>query len=131
MGYDVSITRQRLIEARGFLGMNRKEFAEAVGVPYRTVTNYENGSREPGSEYLLKVADYCGVTTDWLLGFSDSARAVTPGAELARLLEMASEDERVLIREFLALPPEDREAVMRFLKNASAALVEKAIKKNS
>lgn len=43
-------------------------------MPYRTVTNYENGSREPGHDYLIKVADFCGCTTDWLLGLSDDPR---------------------------------------------------------
>ena len=71
---NLALMRQRLIEARAFVGMNRKEFSEALGIPYRTVTNYENGSREPGSDYISKVADYCGCTTDWLLGLTDSAR---------------------------------------------------------
>ena len=86
---NLALMRQRLIEARTFIGMNRKEFSEAIGVPYRTVTNYENGSREPGSDYISKVADYCGCTTDWLLGLTDSARekaesgaAVDPQIEL-------------------------------------------------
>ena len=71
---DLALMRQRLVKARSFIGMNRKEFSEALGVPYRTVTNYENGSREPGSDYISKVADYCGCTTDWLLGLTNSAR---------------------------------------------------------
>lgn len=62
---------ERLIDAREKLGYNRKDFSEKLGIPYRTITNYENGSREPGSDYLLKVANECGVTIDWLLGLSD------------------------------------------------------------
>jgi transcriptional regulator with XRE-family HTH domain len=62
------LVRQRLIEARIVAGYgNRKVFSEEIGVPYRTVTNYENGAREPGIEYISKVADFCGCTTDWLL----------------------------------------------------------------
>jgi transcriptional regulator with XRE-family HTH domain len=122
--FNPELMRQRLLSARAFLGMNRKEFAAALGVPYRTVTNYENGSREPGSEYILKVADYCCVTTDWLLGFSDNARAAAPGSEFARLLSAAGENDQVLIREYLKLPQADRDAVIRFLKNACAALSE-------
>lgn len=71
---DLTQLRERLIKARQFIGCNRKQFAEELGIPYRTVTNYENGSREPGSEYISKVADACGCTTDWLLGLSDSPR---------------------------------------------------------
>lgn len=66
--------RERLVQAREFIGYNRKSFADALGMSYRTVTNYENGSREPGHDYLIKVADFCGCTTDWLLGLSDDPR---------------------------------------------------------
>lgn len=70
--------RERLVQAREFIGYNRKSFADALGMPYRTVTNYENGSREPGHDYLIKVADFCGCTTDWLLGLSDDPRNNAP-----------------------------------------------------
>ncbi|MCI8538280.1 MAG: helix-turn-helix transcriptional regulator [Oscillospiraceae bacterium] len=68
---DYDLMRKRLVEAREHIGYNRKEFAEKVNIPYRTITNYENGSREAGSDYLTTVATICGVTTDWLLGVSD------------------------------------------------------------
>lgn len=69
---DLDLMRQRLIEARTAAGYNRKQFSEALGIPYRTITNYENGAREAGSEYISRVADFCGCTTDWLLGLSAS-----------------------------------------------------------
>lgn len=75
---DFDLMRKRLIETREFNGYNRKQFAEILKMPYRTVTNYENGSREPGSDYLAKVANVCGCTTDWLLGLSDDARCSSP-----------------------------------------------------
>ena len=69
---DFDLMRQRLVQAREHIGYNRKQFAEAMKIPYRTITNYENGAREPGSDYLTKVADFCGCTTDWLLGLTDT-----------------------------------------------------------
>lgn len=65
---------ERLVKAREYIGYNRKSFAEKLNIPYRTITNYENGSREPGSDYILKVANVCGCTTDWLLGLSDDPK---------------------------------------------------------
>lgn len=73
---------ERLVKAREFNGYNRKNFAEKLNIPYRTITNYENGSREPGSDYILKVADVCGCTTDWLLGLSDDPRNNAPHSAL-------------------------------------------------
>lgn len=86
---NLDLMRQRLVAARTRIGMNRKQFAEALGIPYRTVTNYENGSREPGSDYISKVADFCGCTTDYLLGLTgsggekaDTVAALDPQLEL-------------------------------------------------
>lgn len=75
---DYGLMRERLVKTRQWNGYNRKQFAELLNIPYRTVTNYENGSREPGSDYLIKVADVCGCTTDWLLGISDNPRNDSP-----------------------------------------------------
>ncbi len=91
---DFALMRERLVKAREFLGYNRKDFASELKIPYRTVTNYENGSREPGGDYITKVADFCGVTTDWLLGLSDDARSVSPylshpfGPKIERLVSV-------------------------------------------
>lgn len=78
----MAVISERLIKAREFIGHNRKSFAEMLNIPYRTITNYENGSREPGSDYIVKVADVCGCTTDWLLGLSDDPRNNAPHSSL-------------------------------------------------
>lgn len=87
---NLDLMRQRLIAARSFVKMNRKEFSAALGIPYRTVTNYENGSREPGSDYISKVADFCNCSTDWLLGLSDlpGEKAASAAAELDPQIEL-------------------------------------------
>lgn len=74
---DYGLICERLVQARERVGYNRKDFADFLKMPYRTITNYENGSREPGSDYLAKVADICGCTTDWLLGLSDDANGTS------------------------------------------------------
>lgn len=72
---DYDLMRKRLVEARELIGCNRKEFADKLKIPYRTITNYENGAREAGSDYLAKVAAVCGVTTDWLFGIVDAKKS--------------------------------------------------------
>ena len=39
-------TKERIIEIRKKTGLNRKEFAEAFDIPYRTITDWELGNRE-------------------------------------------------------------------------------------
>ncbi len=67
--------QKRLIAARELIGANRKDFAEMLQMSYRTITNYENGSRTPGPDYLVRVADACGCTTDYLLEIVDNPHA--------------------------------------------------------
>lgn len=37
-------------------GYTQKQFAELIGIPYSTYSNYENNNREPGREALEKIA---------------------------------------------------------------------------
>lgn len=101
---DYDLMRRRLVEARELIGCNRKEFADKLNIPYRTITNYENGAREAGSDYLARVAIVCGVTTDWILGVSDnkkspSAAEAAPGEDhmIALYRELNHEGQEKLI----------------------------------
>ena len=63
---------QRLKELRFSAGVKSKaEAARIFDMPYTTYVNYENGSREPGSEELLMFAAKYNVTVDYLLGKVD------------------------------------------------------------
>lgn len=48
---------QKLIEIRKKTGMNRREFAEYFGIPYRTMQDWELGNRQM-PEYLLRLMAY-------------------------------------------------------------------------
>lgn len=49
--------KDRLIKLRESTGMNRRQFAEYFEIPYRTVQDWELGSREM-PEYLLRLIAY-------------------------------------------------------------------------
>ena len=46
-----------LVDLRKSTGMNRREFAEYFGIPYRTVQEWELGNRRM-PEYLLRLMKY-------------------------------------------------------------------------
>lgn len=48
-------------------GLNKKQAAVLLNLPYTTYNNYETGSREPNSEVLVKIANTFHVSTDFLL----------------------------------------------------------------
>ncbi len=50
-------SREILLKLREDTGMNRRQFAEYFGIPYRTIQDWELGNRKM-PEYLLKLMVY-------------------------------------------------------------------------
>lgn len=50
--------------------ITQKELAEIIGINQNTIKTWEH--KLPNSDTLLKIADYFGVTTDYLLGRSSN-----------------------------------------------------------
>lgn len=57
-------------EAREKAGFSQKELAEIVGVAPNTFHGYESGKHDPKSDLLVKIAQACNVSVDFLLGIS-------------------------------------------------------------
>lgn len=51
-------------------GLSREEFSNKIGVASSTISAYENGLREPSDEMKVKIANFFGVTVDYLLGLT-------------------------------------------------------------
>lgn len=52
-------------------GVRNTDLAKALGVTRQMITYYCNGRNEPSLEKIVKIADYLGVSVDYLLGKSD------------------------------------------------------------
>ena len=64
---------QKIINLRKSNNVSREDLANELGIPYTTLRNYENGLREPGHLFLIKVAKRFNVTTDYLLDIQNSS----------------------------------------------------------
>lgn len=62
---------ERLQGLRKEKGMTQREMAELMQMQLRSYQHYEGGDRRPDYEGLIALADYFGVSTDYLLGRSD------------------------------------------------------------
>lgn len=65
--------------------LSQKEFASALHLAASTVSSYVQCAREPDFATLIRIADYFGVTTDYLLGHQPTSRAVEEEWELLAL----------------------------------------------
>jgi len=65
-------------------GLSQKDVAEHLGITRQAIASYELAKREPDYETLHKLADFFGVSADYLLGRSGSKdkNAVTVGKNI-------------------------------------------------
>lgn len=61
-------TGKIITELRNEKGLYQKELAAHLKVSTGTISNYEKGHHAPDLETLCRIADFFGVTTDYLLG---------------------------------------------------------------
>lgn len=60
-------------------GLTQKELGERVGLSKAVVSKYENGLGYPNLDMVVALADFFGVTTDFLLGVKDQKTADVSG----------------------------------------------------
>ena len=92
-------------------GISIKELSKRVGVGESTIYKWKN--QEPKSEYLKKVADYLDVSTDYLLGKTE-----TPGTTANQVTETELEEalKGAMTWNGQPLTEQDKEAVRIFLE---------------
>ena len=71
--------------------VSQQDVAKALGVSRQVYNNYELEKREPDHKMLVRIADYYGVTVDYLLG-----RVNVPVFVLEKDIETPLEKEAVL-----------------------------------
>ncbi len=63
---------ERLKELRIERGLKLKEVAERLNVTIRSISRYEDGTREPSVDLIVKFCKLYDVSADYLLGLTDS-----------------------------------------------------------
>lgn len=94
----------RLISLRKERDMTQQDMAQLIQKKRSTVSGYETGGKEPDFETIFFLANYFGVTTDYLLGYSD---------ERSHVEQVFYNDRVNFERHFKALPPELRPVVSK------------------
>ena len=101
---DFAIFQKRLrdlIESRSKLV---QDVAEDTGISKITMSRYLNNHREPDLKYVVTLAQYFGVSVDWILGLSSNQYDALPPEtqELVHLFSLASYDDRRVIEAVLS-----------------------------
>lgn len=100
-------------------GLTSEELCSKIGIKGGSYRNYERDDRKPDYDTLVKLADFYGVTTDYLLGRPDAKPPEEPLDEFARKEHLKSL-EKVFMKKYLALTEEQRDKVLDFLRGVVA-----------
>ena len=98
---------KRLYELRKCKNVTQQRMSIDLGIDQTSISSYECGKYFPTVEVLIKIAEYFGVSTDYLLELSD---VKTP-------LKTASNDQTAyLISLFERLPRNHKERVIGYVE---------------
>lgn len=64
----------RIRDLRRKKGISQLRLATDLNTTQNTISRYETGEREPGIEELIKIADYFGVSVDYLIGRTENPK---------------------------------------------------------
>ena len=100
----------RLRDLRTSKGVNQDQAAESCGISRIALARYETGARIPRAEIVTKLADYYGVSVDFLLG-----REVVP--DMVQETEKAPADIRAEAKQLLeSFSDEEYQEALRYLR---------------
>ncbi len=68
----MSVFSDRLVLLRENRGLSQKDVAHEFDVVVRAYQRYEYGEREPQLSTLIRIADFYGVSLDYLAGRTDT-----------------------------------------------------------
>jgi DNA-binding XRE family transcriptional regulator len=69
--HEVRMSKNRLRELRKIKKVSQDELANTLGISRQAISHYERGDREPKLATWQKLADYFGVSFEYLVGWED------------------------------------------------------------
>jgi transcriptional regulator with XRE-family HTH domain len=100
---DTDIFKERLKTARELRALNQTQLAIKAGLPPSSVSHFEAGDRKPSFDNLKRLAIALNVTTDYLLGRSDTPDASGTAGRIHRDMHKLSSDDLKLAEDFVGM----------------------------
>ncbi len=87
----------RIRDLREDMDLRQIDVSKATGIDQKTLSNYETGKTNPDSFAIVKLADFFGVSCDYILGHSPLKMADTD--ELVSKIEKIQSELDILKKE--------------------------------
>ena len=120
--------KDRVKTLRKTLGLTQREFADRIGLKPNTVATYEMGRSIPSDPAINNICKEFRVSEMWLRTGSGEMFLPAPRDALDELIEQHGlpREFRSLTDKFLELRPEQREAVIEYMRSVAAAFMAEA-----
>lgn len=102
----------RLKELREEKNLSQWDVANGIKTGQRNIGRWEKEEVQPAADYIIRLADFFEVSTDYLLGRSDDLGNVTVNSSAP----MLPQDEKELLKLFRILPPEYKQLALNTLR---------------
>lgn len=86
----MDMIKNRIRDLREDRDLRQIDVSNATGIDQKTLSNYETGKTNPDSYSIIKLAEFFGVTTDYLLGYSSSN--ISSGKDVIEKLNRMEKD---------------------------------------
>ena len=104
-------------ELRKAKRMTQKELADTLHVSQQTVGSWETERAIPGADTLAQLADYFGVTTDYLLGRKEDSKTKNDDKQVDLTgIGQKEDEEKIFSYEGQEIPKQDLELIRRILE---------------
>lgn len=107
----------KLKELREEKEFSQVKVAEAIKTSQRNISRWEKGENEPTSSFIVKLADFFEVSTDFLLGREDDF-GIVQSQNAASALD---KDEQELIENFRELNRLQKQKILAYTEGMLAA----------
>ncbi len=103
---------EKLKSLRESDNISQTRLAKEIGFSQSAIAAWENETREPGLNTLLKIARYFNVSTDYLLCNSDACKRKT----VNELQSTIQPDEQKLLKDYKSLPRAEQEQIIEYVR---------------
>ena len=109
VGVDIMSFNERFKELRKSKKLKQWEIAAIFNTDRSTITKWETGKSKPSHDTMITIADYFGVSMDYLLGVSD-VREELPNKK--EPIDDGLSDNKKALLTFAETVPEDKAAMI-------------------
>lgn len=106
---------QNIRELRREMDCTQNKLADVLGVTQDSISLWENDKRIPDTQYIVAMAKFFDVTTDYLLGLTDEYKSVRfdENVGIARYLSL---DEERFLKRYREMSAKEKALLLQYIE---------------